>query len=264
MAYSDDLMNWHCYGNVLKAKNQFGLTKEKDTETPCVVWDDRNNRYLMYWHSAYDYAGSGYAQTTYISYSTDGITWIYIKDALDMSIRKMLGDGHDGYWMTRKRNGYYSGEFLLTGGSDPSNGYGFSIDGLKWSLTNQNKGGYAGMFALNGTEHIGNTERIVNGIELAEFSLGGKFYKIGPVGRPASGSSPKEYNIAIQELFDDYFTPKDSAKIIHYMSTDAGETTNIRNIKEFIDDDGSVYIIYNTANDGITTCDFFLAKIILK
>jgi hypothetical protein len=214
----------------------------------------------MYWHSGYDYTGMGYGQTTYISTSVDGITWTYIKAALDTPLVKMVGNGLDGYWITRKRNGYYSGEFLLGGGNDPACGFGISIDGLTWSLTNQIKMGYAGMFALNGTSLIGNTEYVGSGTEVAEFSLMGRYFKICSVGKAASGTDPKEYNIAIQELFDDYFTPKDSARIIHYMSTDAGETTNIRNIKEFIDDDGSVYIIYNTANDAITQTDFFLAK----
>ena len=265
LAYSDDLRNWILYGNVMKAKDAFGTTNDQETENPWVVWDDRNERYIMYWHSTYDYEGTGYQQTEYISVSDDGIQWTYVKPALTVDISKIVGDGHDGYWTVRKRNGCYYAGLLLGGTSNSTGGMAISIDGLKWALTRQIIGGFGAMFSLGGTSVV-NDKESASGSQSQSccFVFNGKYYRLSAFGTAAAGTAAKNTNIGITETFSDYFTPVSATQVIHTMNSLSGETTNIRDFSEFIDDDGSVYVVYVCANNALTVSDVFLAKIIFE
>ena len=243
LAYSNDLIHWTKYGIVLTAKDQFSLSSKKDTETPTVVWDEKNSRYLMYWHSDYDYGGTPYAQTTYISESTDGINWTYIKIALNIPIDHIYGNGHNGYFKVFNENGIYYGYSLLGGGDDSASAVHMSDDGLNWITMQESYG--------------------VTGGEGFRFCAVGRYYIVKARGQAASGTAPKTTNLYIREVFADYRTPVGDWVLLANMDTDLGETTNIRSVNGFIDD-GHIYIIYNCASSDLSTSKFFLAEIKVK
>ena len=243
MAYSNDLIHWIKYGIVLTAKDQFSLSAKKDTETPTVVWDAKNSRYLMYWHSDYDYGGTPYSQTTYISQSADGINWTYIKRALDIPISHIYGNGHNGYFSVFNVDGIYYGYSLLGGGDDSAGGVQISDDGLSWITIQENKG-------------------LVGGGGF-RFCAAGRYYLVESRGQAASGTAPNTTNIYIQEVYSDYLTPIGDWELLAEMDSDLGETNNIRATSGFIDN-GHIYFVYNCASSDRSTSSFFLAGIKVK
>lgn len=129
MATADDIQGiWTYYGVVLNRSNQLGTGG--DAETPCVIWESSTKRFLMYWHT-HDEAG-GLSQNTYISQSTDGLTWTYAGKAFKPKIRMFNGNGHNGYFTVARRNGLYVGTHLITGSSVARHVRSISKDGIYW------------------------------------------------------------------------------------------------------------------------------------
>lgn len=243
LAYSNDLIHWTKYGIVLTAKDQLSLSGKKDTETPTVIWDAVNSRYLMYWHSDYDYGGTPYSQTTYISESVDGINWTYIKIALSIPIEQIYGNGHNGYFNVFNEDGIFYGYSLLGGGDDSAGATQISDDGLNW-ITMQESCGLSGGAGFR-------------------FCASGRYYLVKPRGQAASGSTANTTNLYIQEVASDYRTPIGDWVLLAEMDTSLGETTNIRSVGGFIDD-GHIYILYNCATSNLSASMFFLAEIKVK
>lgn len=133
MFYSDNLVDWTFHGNIITSSSFGGL---KQPETPCVVWSDDLKKYLMYFHVSSDYNGSGYAQTTLIAESADGLSFSYVKPAFNIPMNRMKGDGHNGYFSCQKINGIYKGVSLFGGTDIDFRAIHFSKDGLNW-ITHQ-------------------------------------------------------------------------------------------------------------------------------
>ncbi|EBX6544923.1 hypothetical protein DS229_28900, partial [Salmonella enterica subsp. enterica serovar Larochelle] len=67
----------------------------EQSETPSVVWDEKNNRMVMY----YQQAGVGTGQqSTLWATSTDGFNWARQGIATQMMSTGQPGDGHTGYF----------------------------------------------------------------------------------------------------------------------------------------------------------------------
>jgi len=244
LAYSDDLLNWTKYGTVLKAKTQFNLGSDKETETPWVVWDAKNSRYLMYWHSSYNNGdGPSYAQITYISYSTDGIDWTYIKPAITTPLSHIVGNGHDGYFKAFVENGVFYGYSLLGGADDWFEGEYVSTDGLNFVVSQ----------ASNPVIHS----------EGYRFCALGRYFCIKNIGQDSSGDTPKIANLGIQECLADYRTPVGDCVVFVQMNPSLGESTDIRAISGLIDD-GTIYIVYNCKTTSPAATSFFLGKLTIK
>lgn len=243
LAYSNDLLHWTVYGIVLTAKDQFSLSSRKETETPWVIWDKENSRYLMYWHSIYSTGEApAYDQTTYISESVDGINWTYIKPALSIPMNHIVGNGHNGYFKVYPMDGIFYGFSLLGGGDDSYAGRHFSTNGLDW-ITEQ----CSSVISSEGWR----------------FCALGRYFSVRSLGKAASGFEPKTTNIGIQEVCADYRTPISGRSVFVKMDEDLGETQNIRAISGFIDD-GNIYIVYNCASNDLSMSAFFLGKIKTK
>lgn len=197
----------------------------------------------MYWHSQYAYDNSPYSQTTYISESTDGINWTYIKVALSIPMEQIYGDGHNGYFKVFDEDGIFYGYSLLGGTDDSAGATQISDDGLNWITTQETVGVSSG--------------------DGFRFCAGGRYYIVKAYGQSASGTAPNAKNLYIQEVYSDYRTPVGGRMLLAEMDSELGETNNIRSVGGFIDD-GHIYIIYNCASSNISASAFFLAEIKVK
>ena len=245
LAYSDDLIHWTLYGNVLKAKDQFGIDTEQETETPSVIYKD--GYYIMIWHSSYKYDGADYGQNSYISRSTDGINWEYVKVALRNPKERYIGDLHDGYWNAIEENGLFVAGILLGGTDYAYTDIVFSNDGYNWMLYPNNQ-------SFRSVDNL-NTMNVCN---VAPILINGAYYKIGPSGKPASGSDPATYYIGIQRYAEDRMTPLGNVERL-YSPSDTKETTDIRGISINVIDN-KYYLAVCYRNN--TNYSFFLYKIL--
>jgi hypothetical protein len=236
MAYSDNVQyGWTYHGVVATSANQLGASG--DIETPCVIWDDANNRYLMFYHSStIDKAGTGYAQTSYISESIDGITWTYLKPFTTIDKNKFCGNFHNGYISMVKVGNLWYGYGLLGGGDAALFTRYYSYDGVNWLIGPKQFSTKSSLYkpAHNGdvadvTELVANTGKLVviNGIN----------YFISGLGITASADNPRQLRLCLQELLEDWHTPVGDAEIID------NELQDIRGISTFVDDNGDAYVL---------------------
>ena len=134
MFYSDDLVSWTFYGTVIQAST-FGWVNA-ECETPTVLWIEEVKKFYCYFQTNPSRGGLGYAQATQIAESADGITWTWVKEAFNITMNKMKGDGHNGYFVCQKINGIYKGVSLFGGTDIDFRATHFSKDGLNW-ITHQ-------------------------------------------------------------------------------------------------------------------------------
>lgn len=247
MSYSDSLLEWTDFGVVVDSQNQLGLTSE--AETPSVVFDDYSKKLRMYWQTQANMPEQErYAQATMISESTDGISWTYVKQALDIPLKLLPGNGHNGYFIPRKFSHCYIATHLMGGGAQSYSGISYSYDGLNWWTSRDNVSGQRHAVFVNDVYSGGFNES-------GTFTHNGSIYSVCRVGIPAHGTNAKMVNLGITELCDDLITIRGKAYILLEMEDLLNESTDIRSIRSFQDSDGSVFIIYS-CNDR-----FFLAKL---
>lgn len=134
MFYSDNLIDWTFYGTVIQAST-FGWVNA-ECETPTVLWIEEVKKFYCYFQTTPSRGGLGYAQATQIAESADGITWTWVKEAFNITMNKMKGDGHNGYFVCQKINGIYKGVSLFGGTDIDFRATHFSKDGLNW-ITHQ-------------------------------------------------------------------------------------------------------------------------------
>ena len=259
MAYSDDLVNWTKYGNVLKCNNQIQGSNVQDAETPCVYWDEANERYLMMWHSAYKANNAWWSQTTHISESSDGVTWTYVKRLCTLDKERYSGlSNHDGYAHVQKINGIYTVCLLWNGGDAARCNAGYSFDGVNWIFNSCQRA---------------EAQRYVDGSAVMPvgyspvYDIDGKLYKVGSSGKETSGTGISViHNVSIGEVAGDLLTYIGKARIIYKQSGKQGEYNVIRATSRFTDLDGKNYVIVNYRNgsNSTDTTSFVLYKISYK
>jgi|GEM_PF-4341834 len=251
LAYSNNLTNWTEFGTVVTALNQLGVVGE--SETPSVVYDEFFGKFRMYWQTYPDPSGLGYAQSTQISESEDGINWTYVKTALDIPLDSITGNGHNGYFDILKHSNIYIATHLMGGGEQSYLSRSYSYDGLNWFtspfvVTAERHGAFPD---ASGAAGVGNFS------EVAHFRYNGRNYAVSRLGTNvggASGTDPKVVNLGIVELCDDHVTIAGKGELLKEMN-ETNETNDIRSIRPFQDIDGTMYIIYNCNNR------FFLSKL---
>ncbi|MDU2494401.1 MAG: hypothetical protein E7D19_00895, partial [Klebsiella grimontii] len=91
LASADDISGpWTQHGRVYRDD-----VSGEQSETPSVVWDEKNNRMVMF----YQQAGVGTGQqSTLWATSTDGYNWVRQGIATQMMSTGQPGDGHTGYF----------------------------------------------------------------------------------------------------------------------------------------------------------------------
>lgn len=110
LASADDISGpWTQHGRVYRDD-----VSGEQSETPSVVWDEKNNRMVMY----YQQAGVGTGQqSTLWATSTDGFNWVRQGIATQMMSTGQPGDGHTGYFKPFRFAGSMYG-YSLYGGTD--------------------------------------------------------------------------------------------------------------------------------------------------
>lgn len=110
LASADDISGpWTQHGRVYRDD-----VSGEQSETPSVVWDEKNNRMVMY----YQQAGVGTGQqSTLWATSTDGFNWVRQGIATQMMSTGQPGDGHTGYFKPFRFSGSMYG-YSLYGGTD--------------------------------------------------------------------------------------------------------------------------------------------------
>ncbi|HBX3488164.1 TPA: hypothetical protein MHW87_21480 [Klebsiella pneumoniae] len=110
LASADDITGpWTQHGRVYRDD-----VSGEQSETPSVVWDEKNNRMVMY----YQQAGVGTGQqSTLWATSTDGFNWVRQGIATQMMSTGQPGDGHTGYFKPFRFAGSMYG-YSLYGGTD--------------------------------------------------------------------------------------------------------------------------------------------------
>ncbi len=260
MAYGDAIAgSWTRYGTgKLVTLAGLGYTSNSasnaECETPSVWWDKRNGKYRMSWHTSnvQDASPYNYTQTSFIAESSDGIAWTAVKRMFDIPMREIAGNGHNGYVQVyRHDNGFYA-TMLLGGG----NGYmtdAFSPDGLHWMVNPMQDNAVHSAFKLNGTKSPGDCV-LVEFNQSALVRVNAQWYKIGGGGLPAAGTAAKVYDLYAMPVLADKRTPAGPGERLLEMDATLNESKNIRNTSGFIDDDGSIYILYTTrvGTNGVT------------
>ena len=256
MAYSDNLLDWTYYGVVCTLESLLGVAG--DIEWPCVIWDDFNNRYLLYTHALGDITGLGYAQTEFICESTDGINWTYLKPFIAIPKERFVGNFHNGYVMVQKDGGRWFATGILGGGDASNTTVYYSYDGVNWIVdpfqasskrtrylpyTNGDTTGLGEAFIKDG-QHI---------------SVNGKTYMIGMAGSNSSGTDERVATLHIQEVFD-----RRIARGKAYQLTKEG--LSYRGCAVFVDDDGEIYLVPTIKYAALTSSHrrrfyIFIAKL---
>lgn len=101
-------------------------------ETPSVVWDDANNRMIMF----YQLQGGGGTgdQSTFWATSQDGLTWTRQGIALNMVSANQPGSGHTGYFKPFRYADSWYGYSLYGATSKGRYAVWQSVNGFDWVL----------------------------------------------------------------------------------------------------------------------------------
>lgn len=220
MFYSDDLKTWIFYGDIITSKTPEAYTQP---ETPCVIWNPKIKKYLMYFHVDKDYGSMGYSQTTLIAESADGLNFTYVKVAFNIPMNRMKGDGHNGYFIAQDMGGYFVGNSLFGGTDNDFRATHFSKDGLNWITHQRETQGWRNsqFFSRNGQNCCITLEDIVS-----------------DVGSGGALGEAKSFGIG---YLDDNFR-LNSSKFLTYINKDKSSVA-IANVFTYVVD-GDVYILY--------------------
>ena len=200
LAYADTPIGpFKDYGKIYKNNGY-------ETETPSVIWDDKNRNFVMYFHSALSYPGE--AQTSYWIKSKDGIHW---EDnptkLLNIDMSKVEGDGHNGYFYPFKYKGKLVAYHLFGGGDDPRFGISFGNNPYEWE-TNHEQLGFG---CLKDNRYMSwNHCTIIN--------MYNKDWLIGMNTNFVSGKTPKDAYVAIVPI-KDLYTPIGEPKKLFELDT---------------------------------------------
>ena len=162
---------------------------------------------------------------------------LHIKTALSIPLASITGNGHNGYFTPIQQDNRYVALHLMGGSDQNYTTISFSYDGLNWLTSPMLIGSQRhGVFAPD----------VYSGgfSEGAIFIYNGRIFSVCGIGTQASGTDPRNVNLGITELCDDFVTVKGKAELLLNMDG-INENNDIRSIKCFQDTDGSMYVIYN-------------------
>lgn len=143
--------NWTQHGRIFLDLTDAGYQHE----TPSVLWDEVNSRWLMY-YQLIGVPGAQGSQTTMVatapkffsSYPTLN-SWTRIGIALDVYGTAAPGDGHTGYFKPFKYRGLICGYSLVSGTSNSRRAFWVSNDGVTFQRDPRNIG-----FGQNSISHL--------------------------------------------------------------------------------------------------------------
>jgi len=267
MAYADSMDGpWTQYGQVYVDTATTGIGQ---TETPSVIWDDENSRFIMYYQQSGAQWTAGNAtdaigqQSTLACHSTDGLSWTkdpyFILDVPDLT--SQLGDGHTGYFMPfRTKRGWFgasvyggtisSGAILWRNAAGP---FGGEVDGIARTGWTSDRCllGYSADIMYNALSAVWGTSDIVRTVRFGNSFVvesGGVEYLIFAVSVPVLYPTDQVQRIYIAPVSADYRSIIGRPRLIWEPEEDWDEVSGdgLHCITPFIDN-GVLHILYTTA-----------------
>lgn len=239
LAYSNSLTGgWTKYGNVFHHYSEAAGAYVGD-ETPSVVWDAENQRFLMFSHA--NIGENGEAQSQYRSESTDGINWTNtVKAFANVDPTRLPGNLHNGYFMPFCFQCQWFGYSLMGGGSNGSALHWSEDGGYTWYTDHRQLGRWC--LKDNDVWLYPNHSTVV--------TLRGQPYLLGMQSNFAAGTTAKIARIALTPMAD-LRTPFGKSYILvdpaHGNAT--YESDNLRTVTVHYED-GKVYVYYNCKVGG--------------
>lgn len=229
LAYSNDLLSgWTSIGQIYKNGGY-------ETETPSVMWDEKNKKFIMYFHSYGTTLGE--AQTSHYITSENGINFDDSTKTklLNLDMTKLSGDGHNGYFHPFKIGNKYIAYHLLGGGNTPRFGLSYSDDGYNW-ITDYKQIGY---LCLKDNRYMSvNHCTIIN-----KYGLD---WLIGANTNFTSGATAKNAYVGIVPM-QDLYTPIGYDEKLFELN-EIGESANIRQVSLY-QEDNKIYVFYQCDNN---------------
>lgn len=203
------------------------------TETPSIIWDDQNNRYIMFYQQQ-TVSGANGQQSTLSAISTDGITWTrqaqatFINDVPGATLQH--GDGHTGYFFPFRDDTGWMG-YSLYGGTT-------QYDYVIWR---PKKGILGSSWETNGVT-IGYAQHMMQGTPLNDRdcmvmgmvnSGNEKYAIIRCFDGTATGAAPQNGIVCISKISDDgrHVT---SRPVMVWDPSILNESTNLRSVTWYV------------------------------
>ena len=227
VAYSNYILGpFTDYGRIYK----YGNT---ETETPSVMWDEYNKRFIMYVHCSGAYTGE--AQTTYHITSTDGLVWSSTPTkTFDLDKTKLFGNLHNGYFHPFRLGNQWYG-YSLMGGNNAGSAISYSEDGYKW-VTDHNQLGY---WCLKDSMYLPPHHGTI-------ISKWGQTWWIGLHQNFASGTEAKVGSVVMVQM-QDLYTPIGQPINVFELEDPIYENSNIRQVSVY-QEGSNLYIWYQCGN----------------
>ncbi len=237
LAYSNNILDGFTdYGKIYQNEN-------KETETPSVIYDYENKKFIIYFHSLGTYEGEN--QTSWSILSDDGINFdsSTLKKAFDLNHNELIGDLHNGYLHPFNIGDTYYAYSLMGGGDNCTSAFHISKDGGYTWKTDYKQIGAWGYNPENNT--------LLNPYHGTVIQKYGIFWWVGSRTNFTSGSNPKTIaSIDIVPL-NDFTHPAAKSSVLISMDNEEYESKNIRQCTCFYDE-GNIYILYQC--DNIFNC----------
>ena len=237
LAYSDNILDGFTdYGKIYQNGNN-------ETETPSVIYDYKNKKFIIYFHSLATYEGEH--QTSWRILSDDGINFdnSTLKKAFDLNHNELMGDLHNGYLHPFNIGDTYYAYSLMGGGDDCTSAFHISEDGGYTWKTDYKQMGAWGYKPENNT--------LLNPYHGTVIQKYGIFWWVGSRTNFTSGSNPKTRSSIDIVPLNDFTHPAAKSSVLISMDNEEYESNNIRQCTCFYDE-GNIYILYQC--DNIFNC----------
>jgi len=199
-------------------------------ETPHPVWDEANDRLIVYYHTT----DVGNNQTTCAATSTDGLSFADQGAVIDVG-SDVPGDGHTGYAKVHKIGETWLAHHLMGGGDYARFGVSYGDDPLNFTTdTTPISGSLAG---------FGNERRIDWYPSL--IPAGGQMWGVMTESDWVSGTSSGGKRAVIAPLADERRLAGHPVEIVG--PTETWETSDIDSPFAFVSD-GRMFVYYNSGN----------------
>ena len=233
LAYSDNILDGFTdYGKIYQNGN-------KETETPSVIYDYKNKKFIIYFHSLASYEGEH--QSSWRILSDDGINFdsSTLKKAFDLNHNELMGDLHNGYLHPFNIGDTWYAYSLMGGGDNPTSAFHISEDGGYTWKTDYKQMASWGYKPENDT--------LLNPYHGTVIQKYGIFWWIGARTNFTSGSNPKKISSIDIVPLNDFTHPAAKSSVLISMDNEVYESNNIRQCTCFYDE-GNIYILYQCDN----------------
>jgi hypothetical protein len=232
---------WTYRGTVYQFNTTVGGSGN-ETETPAVVWDEPNQRIVMY-HQQVGPTGAVAAQVTMRATSTDGVAWTPGGIALDIpSVGVWPAPGHTGYFRPFRIGETWVAYSLLSGTTLGQRfALSYSTDGARFELDPRPLG--------YGAEYLGN-DRVITWNTSSVVLWRGRYLWIGIISTFASGAEDRVAEYYVAPLADDFRSFTGAPRKL-FEATQPWESDHMSHGHAFIDK-GRLVLMYRSGEGDET------------